>query len=427
MKVASLPEESTLFYDRLKNRYKEVAVEDNLSRMRAKAWDRLNQIGLPNKKSKNFKSLRLRPIYNHPLLGTPKGSADHFQPLTPANIRIVFLNGEFSAEHSLLDKLPEKIVLKPLNEAMVDYSTLLNSTFSKKFAEEDNPFTLMNAACQQNGLFIYVPPKLILEETVQIIHVVTKTAENALLLPKLSLFMGSQSSMKLEFETIYQGGQGAFVNGLFDFEIEEGAELHITETLADTPANAIHFHSNRANLKSRSLIKSVYITNGASMSRNDFHVAFNGEHAEAHLSGLWILRERKESNHHIVIEHKAPNCRSMQLFKGVLHDESHSSFTGQIFVAKEAQKTEAYQLNNNLVLSPQARAETNPNLEIFADDVKASHGATVGQLQEDQLFYLLTRGISRRKAEEILIHGFCQEVVKLLPYASLKKTIEGWE
>ena len=418
-------EENALFLSRVENRYKEIAIQDNLTRIRAKAWDRLNEIGFPTRKHSDFKPIRLRSLYNHPLnCPIADETVKSLAALEAASIRLVFINGKFSFTHSKLEQFPKKAVLKTLNEAMSDYSTLLNG---KKFSGEDNPFTLINSACQQNGLFIYIPPKMAIEEPIQIIHLITEAAENALLLPKLSLFLGSFSEVKLEYETLYSGGKGAFSNALFDFDLEEGSRLHLTETLSDTPEKAIHFQSNRASLKTNSVLKSVYITNGSSMARNDFHVGLNGENAEVHLSGLWILRDKKESHNHVLIEHNAPNCRSMQLFKGVLHDESHSSFDGKIVVDRLAQKTEAYQLNNNLVLSPSARAETKPNLEIFADDVKASHGATVGQLQEDQLFYLLSRGIPRKKAQEILIHGFCQEVIKLLPYHSLKKAIVGWE
>lgn len=411
----TLLDDTALFLSRLENCYKAISTQDNLTRIRAKAWDRLNQIGFPNRKTPDFKPLRLRQIYNHPLT-LPK----HELPASFPKASIVFINGKFA--HASLDHLPAKIVLKPLNEAMSDYSSLLNG---KSFATEDNPFVLMNSACQQNGLFLYIPPKIYLEEPIQIIHLVTE--ENVLLQPKLSLFLGAQSEVKLEFETLYEGGQGAFVNGLFDLNLEEGAKLHLTEMLTNTPDKAIHFQSNRAALKADATLKSVYLTNGAPISRNDFLVSLNGENAETHLSGLWVLRKRLESHQHISVIHNAPNTRSMQLFKGVLHEDSHSSFDGKIIVDRLAQKTEAYQLNNNLILSPTARAETKPNLKIFADDVKASHGATVGELDPEQLFYLLTRGIPRKQAQEILIHGFCQEVVRLVPYESLKRIITSWE
>lgn len=413
-----------LFLARIEERYRQ-AGHDPLTRLRAKAWDRLKTIGFPSRKHVHFKTIRLRSLYSHPLQETqPLTPAELLPPLPPSAIRLVFVNGSFSLPHSSCAQLPPKAVLKNLSEAMAGgYSSLLNG---KKFLDEENPFTLVNTACQAQGMFLYIPPKVVLEEPIQVVHLVTGAADNALLLPKLSLFLGAESEVKIAYETVYQGELvSPFVNGLFDYDLEEGANLHLTETLIDAPARAIHLQSHRATLKRHSQLKSVYLTNGASIARNDFRVALNGEGGRADLFGLWVLRQRKECHQHVRVEHNAPHCHSMQLFKGVLHDEGHSSFDGKIWVDPIAQKTEAYQLNHNLLLSPNARAETQPNLEIFADDVKASHGATVGDLPEEQLFYLLTRGISREKAEEILIYAFCQEIVKLTPYNSWKKVIEG--
>ena len=149
-----------------------------------------------------------------------------------------------------------------------------------------------------------------------------------------------------------------------------------------------------------------------------------GQGADAHLNGVWVLPDSKEAHVHVVMDHQKPYCHSMQLFKGVLTQTAKSSFQGKILVQQAAQKTEAYQLNNNLLLSDGAIADSKPGLEIFADDVKASHGSTVGQLDKEQLFYLKTRGFSDTEAKNCLIHGFCEEVLNLLTTPSLKEEVE---
>ena len=154
------------------------------------------------------------------------------------------------------------------------------------------------------------------------------------------------------------------------------------------------------------------MTEGAKTVREDYKIALNGENGEADLNGLWVLKEKNECHVNVMIEHVAPHCRSNQLFKGVLDDFARSSFEGKIWVRKEAQKTDAFQLNNNLLLSDHANADSKPNLEIFADDVKASHGSTMGQVDEEQLFYLKTRGFSKEVAEKFLVRAFCQEVLQ---------------
>jgi Fe-S cluster assembly protein SufD len=150
-------------------------------------------------------------------------------------------------------------------------------------------------------------------------------------------------------------------------------------------------------------------------TRHDYRVAMSGENSEALLHGLLTLKDRREAHNNILIDHQAPHCRSNQLFKGVLSDVSRSSFEGKILVRQEAQKTEAFQLNNNLLLSERANADSKPNLEIFADDVKASHGATIGQLNAEHLFYLKTRGLRDIEAKKLLVNGFCREILDLIP------------
>ncbi len=157
--------------------------------------------------------------------------------------------------------------------------------------------------------------------------------------------------------------------------------------------------------------------------RTDYHVILAGENAEALLNGVWMLADKREAHIHIFIDHQAPQCRSYQLFKGVLNDFSRSSFEGKIMVRQAAQKTEAFQLNNNLLLNDHAHADSKPNLEIFADDVKASHGATVGQLDIEQLFYMKTRGFPEEEAKNLLIYGFAEQVIQMIPLESLRNSI----
>ncbi len=166
------------------------------------------------------------------------------------------------------------------------------------------------------------------------------------------------------------------------------------------------------------------VTTGAETVRQDYHATLSGEAADATLQGIWMLKDRREAHTHVVMHHEAPHCRSMQLFKGVLDERSKSSFEGKIYVQKEAQKTEAYQLNKHLLLGERVIANSKPNLEIFADDVKASHGATMTQVDESELFYLKARGISEKAAKALLIHGFCQEMIEKIPQSFVRKKMQ---
>ncbi len=216
---------------------------------------------------------------------------------------------------------------------------------------------------------------------------------------------------------------GYCLNQVCDMALEDGAQVKLYSETSDLSSDAWHFNALRASLKRDARLKVVNFTDGAMTIRNDYRVMITGEGADACLNGVAMLDDKREAHTNILMDHQAPNCRSNQLFKTVLTDISRASFEGKIYVHQEAQKTEAYQLNNNLILSDKANADSKPNLEIFADDVKASHGATVGQLDEEQLFYCRTRGYSLDEARNLLVHGFCEEVIDLITIPSVHQRL----
>ena len=209
----------------------------------------------------------------------------------------------------------------------------------------------------------------------------------------------------------------------FDLSIDEDSHVQYIQSAFDISQDSWYFDACSASLKRNSTFKTVMATAGSTSVRHDYRISLTGENAEAKLNGIWMLSDNNESHTHVLMRHQAPYCRSMQFFKGAIDDVSRSSFEGKIFVEQIAQKTEAFQLNNNLILSDHAIANSKPNLEIFADDVKASHGATVGQLDAEQLFYLKTRGYSEQAAKNLLVYGFCKEVIDLIPIPSLQQKI----
>jgi Fe-S cluster assembly protein SufD len=202
----------------------------------------------------------------------------------------------------------------------------------------------------------------------------------------------------------------SFYTSYCDVALEEGARCSYS-ALLEGAKQGWHFDYLRATLKRSSTFKGVSWTSGGKTMRQDMHLMLAGENAEVDLRGGWLLEEKHQAHTHVRIDHQFPHCRSLQRFKGVVKGNSRSSFAGKICVAKEAQKTEAYQVNHNLVLDKGAIAYSMPNLEIFADDVKASHGSTVSQIDPTQLFYMQTRGIDECTAKKWLTMGFCQEII----------------
>lgn len=416
------------FQDQLHLLYKNVLESDRLQPVRAKAWDHFLELGLPSRKTEAYRYLRMRQFFSHQYTAsrpTPL-ELDQIAPYILPECKqsvLVFVNGHFDSTLSNIEALPKKIVLSPLKEAMKTYGSFLNNQWAKSIKEETDPFAALNTALHPEGAFLYLPPKTIVETPVQILHLLHTEGEPMAAMPRTHLFVGAQSQIDLYSTQATISGNTWFVNGTFECTIEEEAHVKYTQAYFDEPLEAWHFESFRASLKRNSTLNTISATDGGAGLRLDYRVGLGGENAEALLNGAWFLNGKKEAHTHVVMDHQAPYCRSMQLYKGVVNDFSRSSFEGKILVRQPAQKTEAFQLNNNLLLSDRASADSKPNLEIFADDVKASHGATVGQLDKEQLFYMKTRGFSLIDAQKILVTGFCKEVFEKISLPSLCSAI----
>jgi Fe-S cluster assembly protein SufD len=289
----------------------------------------------------------------------------------------------------------------------------------KQLKEEKDPFALVNAAYFSGGLFLYLPPKTRFEGNLRIIHLIEGLDQPTLLTPRIHFFIGKQASAKIIY-TQKSPLKNIWVNAYMDFALEEEATLKLA-TISEQDAQSHDFLTLRASLKSRSHFKSCGITNGGATSRHDYCVHLQGEEAHASLNGIWNIKQNRQHHVNVWMEHQEPHATSLQKFKGIVSDNGRSSFEGKIYVHKEAQKTEAYQMSNNLLLSEHATAYAKPNLEIFADDVKASHGATVGQLDEESLFYLKSRGIPLSLARNLLIQGFLEEILSFFDEKTIRK------
>jgi len=406
--------------------YEERRQEGALKGLRAKAWERFLQLGLPTKKSEVFKYLRLGALEKRSY------GAAAFQEVAEEAVSeallpecrdscFVFVNGLFRPELSRTSALPKNLVALPLERACRTYGTFLNNHWTKMMEEEKDPFAALNGALHQEGLFLYLPPKTAVEAPVQILHLIHAGEEPMLLLPRLHLFAGKHSEMRLIANEKVISGREFTCSQVMDFAIEEEGSVTLTQIGFDS--DPWHFAALRALMKRNSRFKCVAATDGGESRRHDYHLLLCGEGGEAELDGVWMLADRRECHTNILIDHQAPHCRSRQMFKGVLSGLSRSSFEGKIYVRQKAQQTDAFQLNNNLILSEGAQANSKPNLEIFADDVKASHGATTGQLNDEELFYMRARGFSEAQAKNLLIQGFCKEVIERVELPTLQKAL----
>ncbi len=417
--------EQSAFFAAVKVWYEAVNASGSLGRLRTKSWDRFLELGLPERRDEVFRYIRPHRLYGRALQCAEASAALKSEDLTPYHYPeckgacLVLVDGKYAPELSQRKAIPEQLVVATLDKAIRTYSTFLNNHWLKTLKDEKDPFVALNGAVHSEGLFLYLAPNIVIEQPIQVLNIVTAASTDRALHPRVNIFAGKQSELTLAIKTVELGSNGYLLNSVVDAVVDEGAHVKVVADNRNLSPDVWHLEALRGQLKGNSSLKSTAVTEGAFVQRSDYRVAIHGENAETELSGLALLDEKREAHVHVLVDHQAPNCRSDQLFKNVLTDISRASFEGKILVQQAAQKTEAYQLNNNLLLSDKANADSKPNLEIFADDVKASHGATVGQLDTEQMFYLRTRGYDKHEAQNLLIRGFCQDVTDRLRLPSL--------
>lgn len=408
----------------LQQLYTESDPADGLKAIRARFWDHFLEIGLPTRSKESYQYLPLRELY----AGSYSKAVD-IEEIVQEKVEVeiypeckdsfvVLVNGKLRSSLSNLSGVPRPIVLSSLSQAMRTYGSFLQNRWSKTLKEETDPFAALNGAIHSEGAFLYIPPKLRVERPIQILNIIDSKSP-AVLFPRVQIFVGAQSEATFLSTNATFSGADFWINQVHDLAIEEAAICEFIH-LASAPASAWHFSAMRAQLKKRARLQSISLTKGSKSVRQDFRVNLMGEDAEAAIASLCELKEHAAAHAHVFMEHTAANCRSKQLFKGVVEGHARSSFEGKIYVHPEAQKTDAFQLNNHLILGPHAMANSKPNLEIFADDVKASHGSTVGQINAEDLFYFKTRGLPEEVAKKLLLEGFNREIIDLISIPSVR-------
>ncbi|MES2274123.1 MAG: Fe-S cluster assembly protein SufD [Chlamydiota bacterium] len=384
-----------------------------------KAWDRFLAIGLPTRKTSAFQYLSLQKLGVLPPASRKKLERSDILPhILPECSKgfLVFVDGFFEES---LSCIPAPLSVLSSDAALLTYGLFLQNRLARSLKEEQDPFAALNSVFQGRGAFLYAPPNCQMTSPIQVLHVFTL---KEMATPRLQLYLGKRANLHLIQTALYKE-ETHFVNGAIDCALDEGARL-VVETVEEMPRETQNFQHFYASLKRDSHLKMLYFTKGSSLNRLAVKAQLCEENAEVDLRGLWSLSQDLEAHVHATVEHLAPHTRSRQHFKGVLRDRSRSSFEGKILVRPIAQKTEAYQLNNNLLLSDESAAHVKPNLEVFADDVKASHGATITQLNKEDLFYLTSRGLNSELARTWLINGFCREFLEQLSLPNMSKYVQ---
>ena len=336
--------------------------------------------------------------------------------------RLVFVNGRYNAELSSTENIPAEAAVFELNESAGKMPETLEKHLGAYAKLENDPFLSLNASLLGEGAFIYVPQDVKVEKPIHLIHISTETEQAFVSAPRVVLVAGRYAKATL-IEDYIGIGNGTYLQvPVTELSLDEGANItHVR--LQRESKSAFHIARVGSRLDKASNYESYAIHLGSKISRSDVVALIDQHEAHCALDGLVMVGDDQVSDTHTLMDHQKPYCTSHQLHKCIVDDSARSVFNGKIFVRQAAQRTDSFQENRNLLLSDKGTVDTKPQLEIFADDVKCSHGATIGQLSDDELFYLKSRGLDDASARELLTYGFALEVIENVPVEAIRKQL----
>jgi Fe-S cluster assembly protein SufD len=338
--------------------------------------------------------------------------------------KLVFVDGRLAPELSALRGRDEGVTVKLLSQAVLEDTEALEAVLGQRARSEAHPFIALNAALLEEGVFVKVWPGAVAPSPVQLVFLASgESAAPVLSSPRIVVVAGANSEAALV--EVYAGvdGGASFTNAVTEVVLGENAAFRHYKLQAE-PTEAFHLASLHAEQGRDSRLASHAFALGGALARNEVRSVFAGEGGECVLNGLYVGGGTQHLDNRTDLDHAVPRCTSRELYKGVLDGKARGTFHGRVLVRQDAQHTDASQTNRNLLLSEGALVDTRPQLEILADDVKCAHGAAVGRLDEQALFYLRARGISRTEAERLLTYAFASEVVGAVALEPLRSRVE---
>jgi Fe-S cluster assembly protein SufD len=400
-----------------------------IHKIRKDAISKFSGLDFPTTRNEEWKYTSIAPLLKHtftPAENKPEVNRKDVDKLLFDELEhslLVFANGFFSEDLSDLKDLPAGVIAGSIADAITSHPEIMEKHFSRYADYKDQIFTALSTAYTRDGAFIYIPDGKIVKEPIHIVYLSSAGSEKTLIQPR-NLFVAGKNSQATIIEHYSSADDGIyFTNTVTEIFTAENAVLdHIK--LQDESRNAFHIARMEVDQERNSNFSSNMISFGADLSRNDFNTRFNDTGGECTLNGLFMIDGDQLFDVHTMIDHAKPYCNSHEHYKGILDGKSRGVFNGKVMVRPDAQKTNAFQENNNIILSDNALVNTKPQLEIFADDVKCSHGATIGQLEDEELFYLKSRGIGDKTARGMLIHAFASDVVSSIKIETIRNYLE---
>ena len=402
-----------------------------LKRLRESAIGNFDRLGFPKPNDEDWKYTNVEPIVSQAFERKRQSepvSAEAILPRSftdPQSNRLVFVNGIFAPQLSLWRDVPANVRVQSLADAIKQDDQTLAPYLAACARHEREAFFALNTAFMEDGAVVMVPPNCRLEAPLDLIFVSTPGERRIALYPRNLLLVGAGSEVKIVERYVGLGSGSYFVDAVTELIAEENSAIDYYRLQRESDAG-FHVGAVDVRLKRNCHFTSHAITLAGALVRNDVHVALDGEGAECILNGLYLLDGQQHVDNHTEIEHRRPRATSFELYKGILSGHAHGVFNGKIVVHRDAQKTDARQTNKNLLLSEHAAVNTKPQLEIHADDVKCSHGSTIGQLDADALFYLRSRGLDKHEAQSLLSYAFASDVVGRIRIASLRSRLDEY-
>ena len=387
---------------------------------RLEAFKAFERVGFPHQKHEEYRYLNLNEVKNSPfVLPTQQQSetvnaSDYFVPKLKANT-LVFIDGFYDAEQSsIIDK--EGITIQTIDETP---NSELENHFGEYHFEEKNPFAALNIAFAKQGFYIRIAKGKVVELPIQIVNI--NTGQNWV--QPHHLLIAEENSQVRVIENYFSTTDIGIDNTFLRIIAHKNAivDHYKLQALGE---NANHFGTTHIQQDAKSNCTTHVYNLSGGLIRNNIRIDIEEEHTEANMYGLYVPSGNEVVDNHTVVNHKVSHCESNQLYKGVMNGNSNAIFNGKIYVQRDAQQTNAFQSNRNILNSDNATVNTKPQLEIWADDVKCSHGATIGQLNEDEIFYLQARGINKDKAESMLTYAFAGEVLTYIKIPELRNFLQ---
>jgi Fe-S cluster assembly protein SufD len=401
--------------------------ETNLNKKRIEFFNKFFVEGLPTLKTENWKYTNLTFLNKLNLKIADKNiningiEPDKFYYSKIDSVRVVLVNGIFSDILST-KILPDGIKVFSVNSLSTNELDIYSEYFGTLLDDSNHTFANINSALHNSVLIVDIEKNKIIDKTIQIINITDSRENDILTNPRILVISGKSSSCKI-VETNYTIGENQAVKNIVkEIFMDENSHLNYYKIQDDTEfAHTFDFTKVKQNRDSH--FDEAAVSINGKFTRNDLRAELNGENIETHYYGIFIGENNEVIDNHTVVDHAMPNCFSNENYRGILFGKSTGIFNGKILVRRDAQKTNAYQSNKNILLSDNATINTKPELEIYADDVKCSHGATVGALDQTSKFYLQARGISNETAEILLLNGFAAEVISEIKIDELKELI----